>query len=138
MADITPTPADFRLPAQNVGGLNQAAAAENMVAFDVAYQHADGLKKASSATAATARVAGIIAVPSTNGGKTAVVPSGGYIESAADLWEPGTIYVLSGTAGKMCPVADLGADDFVSIVGIAETARRFRVSILNSGVQIVS
>lgn len=138
MADLAPTPANFRLPTQNVGGLTQTTAGEGMVAFDVAYQHADGLKKASSATAAEAKVVGIIATPCATGGQTAFVPNGGYIESSADLWTPGMIYVLSATAGKMCPVADLAEDDYVSMVGIAETARRFRVSILNSGVQAVA
>lgn len=46
----------------------------------------------------------------------------------------GKVYVLSSNAGKTAPVADLGANDRTSIVGVAYSASVLDIRIFNSGV----
>lgn len=49
---------------------------------------------------------------------------------------PGGIYVLSGTAGGIAPVADLASGDFTSVLMVAKSATRAILRTINSGVQV--
>ena len=44
-------------------------------------------------------------------------------------------YILSATAGKMDPVADLASSSYLSIVGFGTTTSNFRFHIKNSGIE---
>jgi hypothetical protein len=44
-------------------------------------------------------------------------------------------YILSATAGKMDPVADLASSSYLSIVGFGTTTTNFRFHIKNSGIE---
>lgn len=46
-----------------------------------------------------------------------------------------TIYILSRTAGAICPAADLASGDYLSIVGVATAADNLELAITNSGVE---
>lgn len=46
-----------------------------------------------------------------------------------------TVYVVSATAGGICPVADLTTSDYLSIIGVGTTTAKLKISILNSGVE---
>jgi hypothetical protein len=48
----------------------------------------------------------------------------------------GTIYVLSSAAGGIAPAADLGASDYVTILGVGKTATVLSVHIHASGNQV--
>lgn len=48
----------------------------------------------------------------------------------------GGIYVMSGTAGAICPVADLAAGDTVTIIGIGITASSLQLVFLAPGVTV--
>jgi len=48
----------------------------------------------------------------------------------------GTIYVLSSTAGGIAPAADLGAADYVTILGVGKNATTLSVKINVSGNQV--
>jgi hypothetical protein len=43
------------------------------------------------------------------------------------------IYVLSGTAGGIAPVADLAAADYVVFIGAAKSTSKMKVKIVNAG-----
>lgn len=46
----------------------------------------------------------------------------------------GVFYYLSGTAGGICPVADVAAGDYPCIVGVATSASLMKVQLVESGV----
>lgn len=48
----------------------------------------------------------------------------------------GTIYVLSATAGGIAPAADLDAEDYVTILGVASSTTSLTVNIFASGHQV--
>jgi hypothetical protein len=45
----------------------------------------------------------------------------------------GTVYALSATAGKICPVADLASGNYVSVIGIATSTTNLLVKPIVSG-----
>jgi hypothetical protein len=70
---------------------------------------------------ATARVRGI-AAHSAAPNQPLRVQIGGQMVLGAGLLTVGELYCLSGlTAGKIAPVADLAAGDFVTILGVGQT-----------------
>lgn len=48
----------------------------------------------------------------------------------------GTIYVVSETAGGICPSTDLATGEYVSVIGVATTTGIINVHRLNSGVAV--
>jgi hypothetical protein len=46
----------------------------------------------------------------------------------------GELYVLSSTPGGICPIADLGVGDKLSILGVATTTSNISLDIRNTGV----
>lgn len=48
----------------------------------------------------------------------------------------GTIYVVSETAGGICPTTDLASGEYVSVIGVATTAAILNVRRINSGVAV--
>ncbi|MFA5902287.1 MAG: hypothetical protein WC829_24620 [Hyphomicrobium sp.] len=47
----------------------------------------------------------------------------------------GQVYILSANAGNICPVADLAASSYCSIVGVGTVADNLQIKIHNSGVE---
>lgn len=48
----------------------------------------------------------------------------------------GEIYVQSGTAGKICPEADLATNDWITIIGIAQSSTVLKVGINASLIKV--
>jgi hypothetical protein len=82
---------------------------------------------------ATATVAGIAYTGGAADGYGVIVVSG-PMDLGATL-TAGTYYVLSSTAGGICPAADLGSSDFIVTLGVATTTGRIIVDIKNTGEQ---
>ena len=48
----------------------------------------------------------------------------------------GGVYVLSGTAGAIAPVADLATGDYTTVIGIGKTATNLKLGIFSPAVII--
>lgn len=134
MADLTVTAANV------VAGANArivpGTAGATITAGQLVYLDAtdNKFKLADADAAASAVLAGI----ALNGGannQPIDVQFGGRINPGATV-VVGTIYVASSTAGGIAPVSDLGASDYVSIIGVGVTAALIELQIHNSGVQV--
>jgi len=88
------------------------------------------LALATSVTASV--VAGIALTPGLVDEK-GVIATGGDMECGGPTVE-GEIYVCSGTAGKIAPVADLAASDYTSIIGYGKAGTNvLQIAIKNTG-----
>ena len=92
-------------------------------------------KLADNDSSATTAVLGGVALHGGASGQPAAVLTGGNYNPGATV-VVGTIYVLSSTAGGICPAADLGSGDYVAKLGIATTASNIAVAIQVSGVAV--
>lgn len=92
------------------------------------------LADADSATPA-ARHAGGIALNSASLNQPVNVLTSGAVTIGGTL-TAGVAYYLSGTAGGICPVADVGAGEYVCILGVATSASVLNVDIQFSGVAL--
>lgn len=135
--------ADLSITAANVvAGANaktkQGTAGATITAGQTVYRDPtdDKFKLADcdSATAAVRKTSGIALHAAANG-QPLLVHTEGPITIGAVL-TPGVAYYLSGTPGGICPVADLNAGDFPTIMGIATSASVLDVKIHFSGVSI--
>ena len=81
----------------------------------------------------TAAVAGISLNSTTDGQPIDIITSGTLTigGSGAGI---GTVYVLSGTAGKLAPAADLANGDFTTVLGIGLTTATVKIGIIVGGV----
>lgn len=75
-----------------------------------------------------------IALHAASSGQPLTILLSGDLDVGATL-TVGEVYVLSSTAGGICPVADLGTGDYVTILGVATAADNLRVSKNVSGIQ---
>jgi len=88
----------------------------------------------SDGTSAEAEVKGI-AMHGASSGQPVIIATSGDIDLGATL-TVGTVYVLSQTAGGICPVGDLATSDYVSIIGVATAADELKIILTNSGVEV--
>ena len=86
------------------------------------------LADTDSATAAVRQPFGI-ALNAAQIGQPVVVQITGDITLGAASVTRGMIYVLSGNAGGIAPVADLAAGDYTAILGIGRSATSLRLNI---------
>lgn len=93
-----------------------------------------GLADANSATAA-ARAPRGIALNSATSGQPVTVAKSGDITLGAVL-TAGTAYYLSDTPGAICPVADVGAGEYVVLLGLAKSASVLALDIQVTGVSL--
>lgn len=92
------------------------------------------LADSNSATAA-ARTPGGIALNGASDGQPLAVHTEGPITIGAAL-TAGVAYYLSDTPGGICPVADLGAGEYPTVIGIAASTTVLNVKINASGVAL--
>lgn len=85
------------------------------------------LADADSATVAQRRAAGIALNGAALNQPIKVLTSGDVTIGATVT--AGVAYYLSGTAGGICPVADIGTGEYVNLIGIATSATVIRVGI---------
>lgn len=63
-----------------------------------------------------------------------LLAAGGKVNIGATVVR-NTVYVVSQTSGLLCPLADLATDDWVTIVGIADTTSTLKLMLLPQGYQ---
>lgn len=93
------------------------------------------LADCDAASPLKATVLGIALNGAATGQPVDIQESGGEITLGADAsMVAGTIYILSGTAGGICPDADAATADSITIIGVAKTAAILLLRIVNSAV----
>jgi len=88
----------------------------------------------NNASALTATVLGLALNGGANG-QPGVVITKGDINIGATL-VVGETYVLSATAGKICPIGDLAAGNYVTVLGVAISTSKLRLAPIVSGAQV--
>ena len=83
--------------------------------------------------AAKALAAGIAVSPAPAADDYFVMQTAGDIDLGATL-TVGEIYCVSNTAGGIMPCGDLSTGEYVTILGIAETASKLAIGITASGI----
>lgn len=135
MADITVVAASV---IQNTGAADTGTAGEAIVQGQSLYLKAADSKlwKAdNNAALPEAAVVKGIALNCASPGQPVKHAKGGQLVPGATLVK-GTIYVLSATAGGICPAADLASGNRVSIIGVASSAANLELGISNTGIVI--
>lgn len=77
--------------------------------------------KADADTLAEAAATVVALTPAATDGYALFAKAGATIDLGATL-TVGQVYVVSATAGGICPYADLGSGDFVTIIGVPTAA----------------
>ena len=130
MADLTITAAN--VVAGSGAVVTHGIAGEAITAGKVVYLSAATnrwmLADNNSGTAEARRAAGI-ALNGASLNQPIAIQTSGDITLGATL-TAGAAYYLSDTAGGICPVADIGAGEYVCLLGLAKTA-----SVLAVGIQ---
>ncbi len=133
MADLVITPASV-IPASDAT-TEQGTAGATITAGQVVYlDTADGkykLADTDSATALARSPRGIALHASLSGQPLKILRSGGITIGA--VVAVGESYWLSGTAGGICPVADVAAGDYPCFIGIGTSLSAIKVSITEAG-----
>lgn len=136
MADLAPTAADVVAAEGEVSKTEQVAgatiAAGDWLYMDTANDNVMKLAQADG-TALEATVYGV-ALNSASTGQPVLVARSGDIDFGCVL-TVAAVYILSATAGKICPVADLASSSYCSIVGVGTAADNLLIDIINSGVE---
>lgn len=136
MADLSITPANVvaGVNAKVVGG----TAGATLTAGKSVYQDPADLKwKLADCDAAAAAVRDVkgIALNGAGDGQPVDVLTDGDIALGAAM-TAGIAYYLSATAGGICPVGDLSAGDYPTLIGIAKSTSVLSVKINASGYEL--
>lgn len=135
MANLSQTAANVAAGGNNVAfALVQAG--EAVTQGQPVYQSTSTLKYLqtdANDTAAKAVAAGIALTPAASDGYFILARSG-PVNLGATL-AVGTLYAVSATKGAICPVADLGSSEYVTLLGIATTTALLDLRISVSGIQ---
>lgn len=136
MADLTITAANVKVKGSTttvqlvqVGETVTQGQSGYLKSSDSKYWKADADLSAEAAAAT-----GIFMTPAATDGY-ALIATGGPIDIGATLTQ-GEIYVVSGTAGGVCPEADLSSAERVTIVGVAADASTLNLNFLATGIAI--
>lgn len=138
MADLTITAASVIAGAgaqTKTGTAGATIAAGDVVYLDTTTTGKWQLADADAATAA-ARGQGAnvgIALNGASDGQPIVVSVSGAVTLGAVL-TAGAAYYLSGTPGKICPLADVTGGDYYTLLGLAASASVLNLDIQYSGV----
>jgi hypothetical protein len=136
MADVTITAANV-VPGANARTV-QGVGGATITAGQVVYQEAaTGKWKLADADSATAEVrqAKGIALTGCANNQPIVVQTDGDLTIGGTL-TAGAAYYLSGTAGGICPVADVGAGEYVCLLGLAKSTSVLAMNIQYPGVSL--
>jgi len=132
MADLAPVVATVISAGTN---FKTAIAGATLIQGDVIYldsTDSNKAKLADASAAATATVAGICVTPSLSG-QPVLYTAVDTIAIGATV-ATGEMYVLSATAGKIAPLADLVSTNIVSIIGIASSTTEIDIQLQNTGI----
>lgn len=136
MADLTIT-ATSVVPGSNAV-IERGTAGETIVAGKAVYLDSTAKKYKladSDAATAEARKATGIALNGASLNQPVAVQSFGDVTIGATL-VAGTAYYLSGTPGGICPVADVGAGEYVCLLGLAKSTTVLAINIQYPGVSL--
>lgn len=136
MADLTVTAANV-LAGTGATKENGTAGA-TITAGQVVYKDSsDGKFKLADCDSATAAVRSPygVALNGASNGQPLTVQKSGPITIGATM-TAGVAYYLSGTAGGICPVADLASGDYPTILGISSSTTVLNIDIQESGVAL--
>ena len=135
MADLAPT-AGSVVAAEGISKTEQIAGA-SIVAGDWLYMDTanNNVMKLAQAdgTALEATVYGM-ALNTASIGQPVLVARAGDVDFGCTI-TVAAVYILSATAGKICPVADLVSSSYLSIVGYGTATDNLVIAIQNSGVE---
>lgn len=134
MADLSVTAANV-VPgsgAKTESGIAGATITAGQVVYKDSSDNKFKLADTDSATAAVRSPYGIALNGASNGQTLGVLTMGAMTIGATVT--AGVFYYLSGTAGGICPVADVAAGDYPCIIGSASSASVLNVHIVESGV----
>lgn len=109
-----------------------------MVYLDAAAGKVAKLADSDTGTAAPAETIGI-AVNDAGIGEmvgVALASNNQSVTFASAILTKGTVYYLSNTAGGVCPFADLGSADYVTLVGVATSTTVLRLLCIATGITI--
>ncbi|MES2903851.1 MAG: hypothetical protein V4696_06680 [Pseudomonadota bacterium] len=136
MVDITITPASVITGSGSV--VKHGTAGATITAGKTVYRDgADSKYKLADSNGASATIRGVkgIALNGASDGQPLAVHESGPITIGATL-TAGVAYYLSDTPGGICPVADVGAGEYSTVVGIATSVSVLDVDIHESGVSL--
>ena len=138
MADLTITAASV---AKGTGaGTEAGTAGAAVTAGQVVYKDASDSNKFKLADTDSATVAARtpygIALHAASTGQPLTVLTGGLITIGATT-AVGVPYYLSGTAGGICPYADVAAGDYPAFLGIGTSVTQIKVVIVEAGAVMV-
>lgn len=93
-----------------------------------------GLADANSATAEVRQATAVALTGSSDGQPLAYMRTGDVTLGAT--MTAGVAYYLSDTPGGICPVADIGAGEYVCLIGISTSTTVLKVAPVYSGVSL--
>lgn len=139
MADLAVTASQIALGAD--AGQEHGLSGEAIAQGDWLYSKAadSRLYKAdndAAAAEAAACVGQAVSAAAAAGQPVTYVARGTVVQGAAAAPVRGTVYVLSSTAGKACPAADLGSGDRVTVLGVGDAANGIKLQIHRSGITV--
>jgi hypothetical protein len=132
MADLVQTAANVQLM-QASAGTKEYVAGEAVTQGQPVYKATDNKAYLTDANVAAKHAAVGFALTPAATNESFLVQQTGKIDLGATLTQ-GTIYVVSATAGKVAPEADLTTGDNVCILGIAESADTLKIAIINHNI----
>lgn len=132
MADLTITAANVASVSGGTSAKVTATAGGTITAGMPVYINASNQIVAAANTSALAADVDGIALNGASSGQPITYQTKGVINLGATL-VVGTIYVLS-AAGAISPVDDVTTGDFVTVLGVAQTAANLKIGICAGGV----
>jgi hypothetical protein len=135
MADLTVTAASC-VPGTDAR-LDTGVAGETITAGQAVYKASTGLwmKADSNSATALARAATAIAMTGSSANQPIVVQKSGSLTLGATM-TAGIAYYLSDTAGGICPVADVGAAEYVDVIGVSTSTTVLKLILSYSAVSL--
>ncbi len=128
MANLTITAANVVLTADSVPFYGTAG--ETLVQGQPVYYRDSDLrwwKAESGDTVAKAQATAIVVTPAVAGGQVGLCGTGSL--SLGAILTLNTLYVLSATNGLICPIADLVATDWVTLIGVPKSTSVLQLTI---------
>lgn len=139
MAEVVVTVSEVQPGAAAADLFDDAAAGEDVAAGEVVYVDDSDSYKAKLAQAdnaqTEARAAGVLVSSAANGQRVRYQRHGDVTLGASAALVVGETYVVAQTPGKIQPLSDVAAGDWVTIVGVAVSASVLRLALFASRVQ---
>lgn len=135
MVDLVITPASVLATGDT--STRQGSAGEALTAGKVVYlDSATGTYKLADSNGAAALRSPVgIALNGASAGQPVMIALSGPVTIGATL-TPGVACYLSDTPGGICPVADVGAGEYATVLGFATSATVLNLKIQESGVAL--